>query len=170
VASFLVLLTAPLLHRHWIRDLHYSEMQEVAFVQKARYVIPDGCTVIEYVGTDAGAMELRFVRIGESLTPNGHHRRFNVVPAFAPGIAENRALDELSQKPPACLYLYEGLTCSTDPAGDACAALRRRVSGQIVEQVEIPVELYDRRMAASAPKAGTLVPLTLLRIDSTRNP
>lgn len=166
-AACLVLLTAPFLHRHWIRDLHYSEMQEYTFVRQARDIVPDGCTIIEYVGTDHRAMELRFARIGESVSSGGPHRRYDVVPAFAPGIAgeTKQSVDEVLQKRPACLYVYEGLACSTDPAGDACAALRRKIPGPVVAQMEIPLALYDRRMAASAPRAGTLVPLTLRRIE-----
>ena len=171
-AACLVLLAAPFLCRRWIGDLHHSEMQEYAFVRRARDIVPDGCTVIEYVGSDDRALELRFARIGESLKDGAHHRRYTVVPAFAPGVIAktSQSVDELLRHPPACLYMYEGLTCSTDPAGDACVALRRRVQAHVVEQVEIPIELYDRRMAASAPRAGTSVPLTLLRIESTMAP
>jgi hypothetical protein len=91
------------------------------------------------------------------------------VPAFAPGVAgeTSPSVNDLLAKPPACLYVYEGLTCSTDPANDACATLRRQFRGHVVKQMELPIELYDRRMAASAPRAGTLVPLTLLRVDTT---
>ncbi len=172
LASFVALLGAPLLHRHWIGDLHYSEMQEYAFVRAARDEVPAGCTVIEYVGTDARAMELRFERIGDSVNLGASDRRFKVVPAFAPGVSgeTSTSLDDILRNPPACLYLYEGLACSTDAAGGACSALRRRLSGNVVKQIEIPLHIYDSRMATSAPKPGTLVPLTLLRVDSTRGP
>ncbi|TKC92987.1 hypothetical protein [Polyangium fumosum] len=58
------LFAAPLLHRGWLQDLGYTEMQEHAFVRKAREIVPEGCTVIEYVGADLQAKELRFARMG----------------------------------------------------------------------------------------------------------
>lgn len=166
VCAGIALLAAPWLHKSWIRDLHYSEMQEYAFVREARDVVPQGCTVVEYVGADELAMELRFARIGEYRSGDGLSRRYQVLPAFAPGVggetanATNAVLDH----PPACLYLYQGLACSTDPAANACGALRGRVSADVVKQIEIPVDLYDRRMATSAPRPGTWIPLTLLRV------
>lgn len=166
VITGLALLVAPWMHKPWIRDLHYSEMQEFAFVREARDLVPEGCTVLEYVGTDARAMELRFARIGEARTSNGVSRRYQVIPVFAPGAGMGAAdaADAVLKDPPACLYMYHGLACSTDPAGDACGALRGRVSAEVVKQVEMPLDVYDRRMATFAPQMGTLVPLTLLRI------
>lgn len=166
LCAALVLLAAPWMHKPWIRDLHYAEMQEYEFVRDARSLIPEGCTVVEYVGTDERAMELRFARIGEVRSAGGVSSRYHVIPAFSPGVG-GRAADAANavlNHPPACLYMYHGLACSTDPAADACGALRARVSAEVVKQIEIPMDLYDRRMATHAPSAGTWVPLTLLRI------
>ncbi len=169
VCAAIALFAAPWLHRSWIRDLHYSEMHEYAFVREARDLVPDGCTVVEYVGTDERAMELRFARIGEVRSGEPLSRRYQVLPAFAPGVGGEtaNATNAVLEHPPACLYLYQGLACSTDPAANACGALRGRVSAEVVKQVEIPVDLYDRRMATSAPSMGTWIPLTLLRVHGS---
>jgi len=66
-------------------------MREYAFVREARDLVPEGCTVVEYVGTDERAMELRFARIGEVRSGERLSRRYQVLPAFAPGVGGETA-------------------------------------------------------------------------------
>ncbi|MDI1449364.1 hypothetical protein [Polyangium sp. 6x1] len=149
------LLAAPLLHRGWIEDVGFTEMREHAFVQNAREIVPEGCTVIEYVGADAQAKDLRFARMGERA--GGRDRgqdRYRVVPAFAPGVSPegkvDRTLEEVLRDPPACLYLYEGLPCWSGKAEEeayagTCSDLRQKLGAEVVMQGEVPLVIYDRQ-------------------------
>lgn len=163
-----VLLVSPLLHRHWIRDLPYAEMQEYAFVREARDIVPANCTVIEYVGEDAQARDLRFIRIGDAQSPKGQQFRYRVVPVFAAGVVGEftGSLDKLLEAPPACLFLYQGLTCSKDSAIPECAALRRRFSADLVNQREVPLDFYDKKVAEGVSPTNSRFSLELLRIKS----
>ncbi|MRG91397.1 hypothetical protein [Polyangium spumosum] len=149
------LLVAPWMHRGWIEDVGYTEMREHAFVQKAREIVPEGCTVVEYVGADAQAKELRFARMGARAGGRDHEKdRYRVVPAFAPGLSPEvkveRSIDDLLRDPPACLYLYEGLPCWSGKAPDeayagTCSELRRSFGADVVMEMEVPLVIYDRQ-------------------------
>jgi hypothetical protein len=163
-----VVIASPWLHRHWIRDLHYAEMQEYAFVREAREIIPAGCTVIEYVGTEKRAIDLRFARISDVQSPAGREFRYRVVPAFASGTVGDAAksLDDVLKAPPACLYLYQGLECSKENDAPECAALRRRFSADSVKQAEVSADFYDKKVAEGVPATTSRLWLELLRVNS----
>jgi hypothetical protein len=143
------LLAAPLLHRGFIEDTGYTEMVEYDFVRSLRDEIPAGCTVIEYVGGLPGEEGggSRMERIGWYATP-GRSERFSVVRVHLHGrtTPETRSLEALAERPPACLYLYEGLACATAAGPDerhACDALRTRFHAETVRARSSPVRLYD---------------------------
>ena len=168
-----VLLAAPLLHRGWIEDIGYTEMREHAFVQKAREIVPEGCTVIEYVGADAQAKALRFARIGERVGGQDRGKdRYRVVPAFAPGVSPevkiDKPLDELLRDRPACLYLYEGLPCWFGKTADetyasTCSELRQKLDAEVVMQGEVPLVMYDRQNMPPGRRDGPNVTFWLSR-------
>jgi len=143
------LLAAPLVHRGFIEDIGYTEMVEYDFVRSARDAIPAGCTVLEYVGGVPGEEGggSRMERIGSYATP-GRSERFSVVRVHLHGrtTPETRSLDALAERPPSCLYLYEGLACATASDPDerhACDALRTRFRAETVRERSTPVRLYD---------------------------
>ncbi|MDC3962283.1 hypothetical protein [Polyangium jinanense] len=166
------LLVAPLLHRGWIQDIGYTEMREHAFVQKAREIVPEGCTVIEYAGADAQAKELRFARIGARARRDRGSDRYRVVPAFAPGVSPEvkieKPLEELLRDPPACLYLYEGLPCWSQKNADEayagmCSELRQTLDAEVVMQGEVPLVMYDRQNTPPGRRDGPNVTFWLSR-------
>ncbi|MDI3284135.1 hypothetical protein [Polyangium sp. 15x6] len=166
------LVAAPLLHRGWIEDVGYTEMREHAFVQKARELVPEGCTVIEYVGADAQAKELRFARIGARAGRDRGGDRYRVVPAFAAGVNPEvkieKPLEELLRDPPACLYLYEGLPCWSGKNADegyagACSELRQTLGAEVVMQWEVPLVIYDRQNMPPGRRDGPNVTFWLSR-------
>lgn len=167
------LLAAPLLHRGWIEDVGFTEMREHAFVQKARDLVPEGCTVIEYAGADAQAKELRFARIGERAGVRDRGKdRYRVVPAFAPGVSPEvkieKPLEELLRDPPACLYLYEGLPCWSQKNADeayasTCSELRQTLDAEVVMQSEVPLVIYDRQNMPPGRRDGPNVTFWLSR-------
>jgi hypothetical protein len=80
--------------------------------------------------------------------------RFQVVPAFAPGVRPEvlvaTSLDDVLRAPPACLYLYEGLPCWSGKAPDeayagTCSELRQRLDAEVIMQIEAPLVIYDRQ-------------------------
>jgi len=167
-----ILIISPWLHRNWIGDLHYAEMQEYAFVRAARDIIPAGCTVIEYIGPDKRANDLRFARISDVQSPTGREFRYRVVPVFASGIVgeSEESLDKILKAPPACLYLYQGLECSKDQAIPECAALRRQFSVDSVKQAEIPREFYDMKVAEGVSVSTSRLWLELFKVNGVNQP
>jgi hypothetical protein len=142
------LLFAPLLHVAFIRDTGYTEMREYELVRAVRDEIPEGCTVVEYVGGAPGEEGggSRMARIGWYATP-GRAERFAVVQVHRHGhtTPETRGIDELALHPPECLYLYEGLACATAEPNErhACDELRARLDVETVREASAPVRLYD---------------------------
>lgn len=169
LAAAAILIASPWLHRPWIQDLHYSEMQEYEFVHEARDIIPAHCTVVEYVGPDEHAHDARFVRIGEAQAPSGRTFRYEVVPAFAAEVPKEvtKPLEKILESPPACTYLYLGLMCGRESAVSECAALRHKFVGDLVNQREIALDMYDEKTIGRLnPRTQKSVSLELWRIKS----
>jgi hypothetical protein len=166
---------APWLHRGFLGDVDYTEQHEYAFVRRARDLVPEGCTVLEYTGGRRDADELRFSRIGQLARTDGA-RRFRVVGIFPDGrTGENQpALDALLASPPSCLYLYEGLACSAwrAPGEDyaaGCLALRERLRATPIHKMTARVRLYDQASEGDRPLRVSRVPFRLSRAQLAKD-
>jgi len=166
---------APWLHHGFLADVGYTEQREYAFVRRARDLVPEGCTVLEYTGGRRDAHELRFARIGQLARTDGA-QRFRTVGIFPDGrTGENQPdLDALLADPPRCLYLYEGLACSAwrAPGEDyaaGCLALRARLRATPVSAASAPVRLYDRASEGDRPLRVARVPFRLSRAQLPRD-
>lgn len=153
----LSLLLAPLLHAGFITDVDYAELQEYRFVREARPLVPVGCTVVEYVGgTPGDNLGPRFHRLGERIGAHGASD-FDVI-ALTDEDLPGR-LDGLAAHPPACLFVYDGISCAVAAGGGKrpCTEVRRRLGARTVREALVWPRLYDRstdpqfRLPAQAP-------------------
>ena len=153
-------LLAPLIGMSWIRDIGYSDMLEHQFVREARDLIPEGCTVVEYVGPRPDqAHESRFARMGQFLYQRKYGERFSSVvarlePSERGGLRLNdEARATLTQGPDACVYVYEGLFCwgrkeTTESYAPTCTAVVDAAPLEPVLERYIPFRPYDRNVTA----------------------
>jgi hypothetical protein len=162
-----VMVVSPLVHLGFIQDVGYTEIGEYELVREARYVVPPGCTVLEFSGGEGNAHELRFARIAERA---GATSRFVTIGVGSNGETSEGApsLDALLASPPECLYFYEGLPCSAWPGegetyAPLCTEIRERLHGEAVLEAEVPVRLYDRANGGDGLHVST-VPLRLSRM------
>ena len=152
-------------------------MQEHAFVLQARALVPEGCTIIEYAGSDPNGIDLRFRRIGELVGANKKNR-FEVVPAFAPGTEPangKNALEDVLRDPPACLYLYEGLPCLSEKNPDEdyarrCGELHRKLNVEVVSEMKTPLTLYDSQDTPPGKIREPWARFTLSRAPASTGP
>lgn len=140
----LSLLLAPLLHARFITDVDYAELQEYRFAREARPLVPLGCTVVEYVGGTRGDnLGPRFHRLGERIGAPGVSD-FVVVELTDEDLPGR--LDGLAARPPACLFVYDGISCAI-AAGrgkSPCTDVRRRLGARTVREALVWPRLYDR--------------------------
>lgn len=168
------LLAAPVAHAAFIRDDGYTEQREYAFVRSLRDEVPESCTLVEYVGGHRGEEGggSRFQRIGWYATP-GREWRYSVVQVHRGGQTTpgTPTLDDLAERSPACLYVYEGLACATesDPAErHVCAALRERFRAEVLHELTVPVRLYDA--AVDPDHVARTSPEVSFRLSRARPP
>lgn len=165
----LSLVASPWLHAGFIRDVKYAEMEEYELVREARDVVPEGCTVVEYTGAPKGGDELRFSRIGAYAgTHPPRFRAIGVWPDGSTGPAWRKppTLDALLADPPECLYLYEGLACTSHRAPDevhSCATLRERMNAETVLATHAPPRFYDSQNRGEHPPPEGEILLRLSR-------
>lgn len=166
---------APWFGKRWVTDTGYTDMLEYAFVRQARDVIPEGCTVIEYIRPDA-EHNSRFRRIGQRLAAGKFGDRFTTVfarlaSADAKGMT---ALDattqkELSRGADACVYIYEGLGCWSDTVpsesyAQACTALVQAAPLETVMEQSIPFRPYDVNVTRGVRPGTQQLRLALSRV------
>ncbi len=125
-----MLLLSPFVHSRFIRDVDLNQPAEHAFVMSLRKSIPEGCTVLEYVG--GRPTDSRITRLGSARYKSGDLDFYRVVKVNkgAPDVAA--LIDEARQH--SCAVTYLGLECLVD--GDpapACKALREASSAVIAE-------------------------------------
>ncbi|MCS6901832.1 MAG: hypothetical protein RMJ98_19605 [Myxococcales bacterium] len=165
--GLLVLSLSPWMYRSFLQDLSFTEMQEHAFVLRVREQIPEGCAVIEYAGEDPWAADLRFQRAGERVGPRRSHR-FLSVPVFASGVIPlvptMPTLERIQKSPPACLYVYQGLSCWLSERPDPCRNLLQSLSFQEIARQELPMKLYDRANIHPSRRDEPSVTLILGRV------
>ncbi len=158
-------LVTPFLARRAIADVGAADTREYAFVRDARDTIPEGCTVIEYVG-DENAMDARFGRIGLRTGAPTHQRFRSVAVTRADG--PTAFVDAVRQHNDGCVYVYEGLACfggkdPSEPYAPACAALDALPLERIAEE-QVPARVYERRVLAGLSPGTETLRLRLRRV------
>lgn len=165
------MLAAPWLHRDFIRDVHFSEMEEYRFLRGLRERVPEGCRVLEFTPPASllqpdEASPSRIERLTARLDPRVGLRSAAVIRADeAPTTRDERAAEGLSAQaralvegasPLGCLYLYTGLTCYAQrpidrPIAPVCETLQRRLALEPVAALRTTARYYDD------PNSGRLV-------------
>ncbi|MFK7989602.1 MAG: hypothetical protein AB8I08_26530 [Sandaracinaceae bacterium] len=165
-----ILLVSPWVHGHFVQDVDYAEQHEYEFVRRARAMVPEGCSVLEFTGSPREVDELRFSRIG-ALANRDRGQRFRAIGVFPDGETGpgQPSLASIFQEPPRCLYLYEGLACSSHRArGETysghCTALRERLQAETVLEDRVPARYYDNANAGRTDPRPSEVPLRLSRV------
>ena len=161
----------PVIHLRFERDVAFSEMHELAFLRRVRAEIPSDCTVLEFspASSPSAPRQIEASRVGRVASTATEGRlapafRFVNLAAFDPdGRYTHRDAEALTPEarrllaaPPACLMIYEGLTCRTHlPDGatvaPACAEALARVRVAPVRQTTFAARRYDD------PNAGRMV-------------
>ena len=138
-------LLSPLLHLNFERDTDYTELHEFQFVRAAAKLVPDGCTVIEYVPLrdpehPQKHLHGRWDAVGRDINAQGMTQRWPIGDA-----------DDWLQHPPPqlpkCLYYYEGLSCYSHrpldaPIAPMCAAWHAQAKETLVSAA-LPYRFYD---------------------------
>jgi hypothetical protein len=149
----------PLIHIGFVQDVNFSLPAEFTFLTTLREKIPEGCTVLEYMGPDPGVPgdPLHLVRVSDAVERDKRGARWKVLSAGAPqglGSPVHEEVVALLQRPPSCLYLYDGMRCYTEkpfelPVAPACAELRKELNGnlKVVAEHSIPNRVYDHEMS-----------------------
>lgn len=154
------LAASPWLHRDFIDDLAFADLEEQRFVEAQVGTIPAGCTVFEYPGhNDADA---RFGRMPRFLHGGEVQRNYSVVPHSERSGSIEGALPE-------CAYYFEGLPCfnvrpedAQDGVHPACAELRRSARWEPESSVTVPRRPYDGSAFGQSTE-GPPLRLTLYR-------
>ncbi|MEZ4268920.1 MAG: hypothetical protein R3F39_21395 [Myxococcota bacterium] len=177
-----LLLTMPLVHLAYVRDVDFNLMRESAFVRAQAAALPDGCTVLETAPARHGdASELFWARSADLMRAGIRTRRFAVatvlIPDGQPLDAPATALAPLAaalQKPNACAVFYEGLACWAErgtgqsPA-PACRGIHDALALTAVASTAFESRVYEPPFAPATRWAEhELITLTLWRVDGFR--
>jgi hypothetical protein len=164
---------APLISMAWIRDQSYAEQHEYAFVRRARDLVPEGCTVVEFAGSSIPPRDVRFSRIGLRLG-GAMSQRFHVLTPKGERVDGGvRALDAETlaalRAPDSCTYVYEGLGCWGQPAPEPayapeCADLLAVSPLETALEERVPVKLYDTATIPQLSPELTEVRLGLYKV------
>ncbi|MEZ4373257.1 MAG: hypothetical protein R3B07_20710 [Polyangiaceae bacterium] len=138
-AAACMLLVSPAIHLRFIQDLDVNQPAENAFLLPLRKSIPQGCTVVEYVG-DRKA-DSRMTRLG-AVRFQGEEAGFYRVLHIA-GDDPKLGEEINAARKQSCAMAYLGLACwiDGDPA-KACVTLRRS-SSRVVDELERDNHVYD---------------------------
>ncbi len=135
-----LLCLSPLIHLRFIRDDAFNQPAEHRFVHSLRPLIPEGCSVVEYVGQRKG--DARFTRVGDQLKDGLQQARFRVLEVET----HSHDVDELLRQAQrsGCARLYLGIECYVDgePQAAACAQLRAAATSS-VRELELDNRPYD---------------------------
>ncbi|MFO0629324.1 MAG: hypothetical protein U0325_27355 [Polyangiales bacterium] len=165
------MLLAPWLHRDFIRDARFSEMEEYRFLRALRGRIPAGCRVLEFTPPPSLLQPdmphpSRVNRLTTRLVDRFPYQAAEVIRAdeaatgrdehAAEGLSPTARALASGAEPVGCLYLYEGLTCyaqrPTDRAlAPVCTALREAFTLEPVASLRTAARYYDD------PNSGRIV-------------
>jgi len=150
-----LVVSAPLLHLGFERDINYYEMREFEFLTALRAHIPTGCTVLEFQPPRhfGDTPDSRVTRVATVLHNGAVETVWQVVPSgrLDPVSDEEEQVPEALQaisNPPACLMVYQGLTCQSHrplllPMAESCAALHRELALFPVAESRFRARGYD---------------------------
>ncbi len=152
------LLASPLLHLGFERGVDFSIQKEFEFLTSLREQIPDGCTVIEYVGPSNCTRGPRVQRIA-AYAGKGQSSKWGSLLLVGPPKDEGQArsrpenaivIDELgvaiAEK--SCVMYYEGNLCrsygnSWQDLAPACKAAHARYDLELVAEHHYTEHIYD---------------------------
>lgn len=159
------LAASPAIHAGFIRDVAVNEQHEWVWVHSLRPRIPEGCTIVEYVGQGHGT---RFGRVGAYVEAGVPGQRWAVVELPVRAMGTPPEAGAVLRRPPACTYWYEGLPCLADrPPGAAlapeCAAVHDAVKLHEVARLELVSRAYDENLGRGVEDGEALV-LVLYRV------
>lgn len=145
----LSLAAAPALHANFITDVDLNEVQEWRFVHGLREAVPAGCTIVEFT---PGGFGSRFARVGAYASAGAGKSRWRSLTYERARDLEEPLLASILRAPPACLYIYEGLTCVayTRPGqalAEACVGLRSRLDLEVVAESRRTSRPYDENLS-----------------------
>lgn len=177
-----VLALVPVMHRGFVQDVAYNEIEEWRFVEGLRGEIAEGCTVLEYDGGPGGPQP-RMGRIGSHLRDGWVAERWRTLgtrgswwdggePAREGAPFGPETKDAL-RDPPGCLYVYTGYTCYANkgPREDlapACQEFSRWFELDEVARLTVPDRALDRRVPRARPADDATVTFSLARVRSVR--
>ncbi len=166
VLACAALVITPLLARDVIADVGATDQREYAFVHAARDLVPEGCSVVEYVG-DEDARDARFGRIGVAAGVPPRARFRSVAVRRADG--EAAFVEAVERADTSCVYVYEGIDCwgakeRNEPYAPACAALDTIDGLELVAEETVPVRVYDRRLLVGVSPGTSRLKLRLRRL------
>lgn len=175
VVAAISIAIAPWLGKGWIQDVGYSDVREYAFVKEARDIIPEGCTVLEYVSNEPERdHDSRFKRISNRLIDKTYGERFSTVMARTSIDEGTATLDPLSREllsrdSNACVYIYEGLNCwgqksQEEAYAPTCSALLQSAPLETVMEERIPFRPYDDNVTQGVSRGTTQLRLALHRV------
>lgn len=194
VAFGVSLALSPFIHRSFITTDDFVIMREYEFVRANRALLPDDCTVLEYLPADSltdpqkqRPGDSRLLRHGTVLDRGDRRERWQVVSLTEVREMEDGSTDEVLSRealdvlefPPSCLAFLEGMTCRTHgPASPerpyACEDALRRVRVDTLAETTFPARIYDEnnvRRVDGPPgiKAGDPVRIALHRLSKRLN-
>lgn len=153
-----LVLSAPLVHLGFERDVGYFELREFIFLAAMRAHVPERCTVLEFRPRwdPSGATDTsRVGRVAERVRNGSAGPAWEVVNAgeVRPGEyyeSLSPAALALIANPPECLMVYEGLTCQSDrpvtePRAPVCTALRERLALTPIARTRFTARGYEDR-------------------------
>lgn len=164
-------LLAPWLHRDFVRDVRFSEMQEYRFLRTLRARVPAGCRVLEFTPPPSLMQPdmphpSRVERLTTRLVDRFPYQTAEVIRADEAATGrDEHAAEGLSPRaralldgtePIGCLYVYTGLTCYAQRPVDravapVCEALRRGFDLEPVASMRTSARYYDD------PNSGRIV-------------
>ena len=179
----LLLLASPLLHLSFERDVRFSIQREFEFLTSLRQHIPEGCTVIDYVGPADCARGPRLPRVGAYSGPTQQSRWTTVLLAGAPRLDRAdrasprgaRSTDEISRSVQdlPCVYYYEGNLCRSYAPGSAalapaCLSMHEQFDLHLVAAEEYREHVYDpadaRGMCGPSAEDRYVLPTNLVTV------
>lgn len=167
VAVGLAVVLAPATHHAFITRADFVIMREYDLIRASRELIPDGCTVLEFLPADSltdrrlwSPGDSRMLRHGAVLRDGRPDERWTVVNLAVleePGDGQDPRHEVLTEEaralladPPECLVFLEGMTCHTHRPPDtarapACDEPLSLTRAQTLAQATFPIHVYDER-------------------------
>ncbi len=157
VALGACVVAAPLVYLAFERDVDFYEMREFAFLEAASAKIPDGCTVLEFrpQGNFGQEEASRLRRVATRVERGERRVAWHIVDASTyDAVSDEERLSDAAgaviADPPACLFVYEGLTCRShrpllSPTAPVCDALRGALDMSTIDESTFRSRGYDVR-------------------------